>query len=547
VELTRLIDALRNPAAYPEAVGPVEVRQTHLSVVFLAGPFAYKIKKPVDLGFVDFTSLEKRRHFCQEEVRLNRRLAPAVYRGVVPVASTPHGVAVGGAGDVIEWAVQMERLPEEAALRQRLRRGEVGPELMDNLARKLAGFHAHAASGPAVAAFGRFDVVAQNARENFEQSAPQVGVTLSRAVFDRLGPLTEEALTRLRPLIEARALRGVPRDTHGDLHLDHVYLFPERSPPADLVIIDCIEFNERFRFADPVADMAFLVMDLLFHGRKDLAAVFSRAYFRAADDPEGAALLDFYIAYRAAVRGKVEGFKAAEEEVPDAERSAALTRARAHWLLALGALEAPDRKPCLVLIGGLPGAGKSTLARGLAGRANCVLLRSDVVRKELAGLSARDPAAAPYGEGIYTPAWTDRTYAECLRRAEGSLGEGKRVVVDATFAAEAKRAAFLEAAARLAVPAVFLLCQASPETVRQRLARRRGDVSDAGPAVYEQAARRWQPVSPHTRPALREIPTDGTEAQALARALAVLRAEGLLGEAGRDAEGSDILPNRSTS
>src|SRR5262249_55918449 len=192
-----------------------------------------------------------------------------------------------------------------------------------------------------------FAVVARNARENFEQAAAQVGATISRAVFDRLRALTEDALARLRPVIEARAARGVPCDTHGDLHLDHVYLFPDRPPPGDLVVIDCIEFNERFRFADPVADMAFLVMDLAFRGRRDLARAFAAEYFRAAGGAEGRALLPFYTAYRAAVRGKVEGFELTEKEVPQAERAGALARARAHWLLALTELEEPNRRPCL--------------------------------------------------------------------------------------------------------------------------------------------------------------------------------------------------------
>ncbi len=181
-------------------------------------------------------------------------------------------------------------------------------------------------------------------------------------MLTKLRELTEQQLAQLGPLIEARAERGSPCDTHGDLHLDHVYRFPDRPPPESLAIIDCIEFNERFRFADPVADMAFLCMDLRFHAQPDLAKTFADAYFTAAGDGEGRALLPFYTAYRAAVRGKVEGFELREAEVPAEEKASALARARAHWLLALGQLEAPARRPCLVLIGGLPGTGKSTLA-----------------------------------------------------------------------------------------------------------------------------------------------------------------------------------------
>jgi aminoglycoside phosphotransferase family enzyme/predicted kinase len=463
------------------------------------------------------------------EVRLNRRLAPAVYLGVVPVTRTASGLQFGGDGEAVEWAVKMERLPEGASLLDRLRRGEVGRALVESLAVRIASFHARAEAGPRVAAFGRFEVVGRNARENFEHAAARVGVTLSRAVFDRLRALTEEALDRLRPLIEARADRGVPRDTHGDLHLDHIYHFPDREPPDDLIAIDCIEFNERFRFADPVADAAFLVMDLAYRGRRDLAGAFADAYLRAADDGEGRATLPFYTAYRAAVRGKVEGIKLGEKEIPDRERAAALARAKAYWLLALGELEEPGRRPCLVLVGGLPGAGKSTLARGLADRGSFAVVRSDVVRKELAGLPADAPARAAPDAGLYATEWTDRTYTECLRRAEVLLFEGGRVIVDASFGSEARRRAFLDAAAGLGVPALFLLCRASPGVARARIEGRRGDASDADWQIYERAASRWQEAGPLTRPLVREVTTDGGPDESLAPALGALRELRLLG------------------
>ena len=210
MELADLIAALSEPAAYPHPVGAVEVRQTHISVVFLAGPFAYKVKKPLDLGFLDYGTLARRRHFCEREVALNRRLAPAVYLGVVPVVRDGSSVRMDGQGEAIEWAVKMTRLPEEATMQERLRREEVGLEQVEALAVRVAAFHAHAEAGPHISASGRSEVVARNARENFEQSVSHVGTTLSRAVFERLRSLTEEALALYRPTIEGRAERGVP-------------------------------------------------------------------------------------------------------------------------------------------------------------------------------------------------------------------------------------------------------------------------------------------------------------------------------------------------
>jgi aminoglycoside phosphotransferase family enzyme/predicted kinase len=511
MDLHALIDALSRADAYPFPAGDVEVYQTHISVVFLTGGFAYKIKKPVNLGFLDFSTPELRKHFCEEEVRLNRRLAPSVYLGVVPVTDA----GFEKAGDVVEWAVKMVRLPSEVTLEQRLLSGEVTEARLEELARLLAGFHRNAATSPEIARFGDFATVSRNALENFAQARAEADVTVHADVLVRLEALTTAALERLRPLIDARAARGVPRDTHGDLHLDHVYLF-DAEPRT--VVVDCIEFNDRFRYADPVADMAFLVMDLKFHGRPDLARAFANAYFREAGDEEGRALLPFYAAYRAAVRGKVEGCELREREIDATERGRALAKAKAHWLLALGELEEPARRPCLLLVGGLPGSGKSTLARSLAAGGAFEVIRSDVVRKEI----------APSGSDLYAPEITDRTYRECLHRARDLLFAGRRVIVDATFREERWRAEFLRAARGLAIPALILICRADPATIRTRLSHRRGDASDADWSVYQRLAERWESATEETAALLREIDTKGAQVEAIAHAAGVLRGDGLL-------------------
>jgi aminoglycoside phosphotransferase family enzyme/predicted kinase len=522
MELTRLIAELSDPAAYPFPVELVEIHQTHISVVFLAGSSAYKIKKPVNPDFLDFSTLDKRRHFCEEEVRLNRRLAPDVYLGVVPIVQTPEGLRWEGDGTPVEWAVKMQRLPASATFQERLRRGEITVEQTELLARRIDGFHKAAETNNRIAAYGRFEAVSRLILDIYDLARRRIGTTVSAAVFERLHALAESNLSRLRPIIDGRSARGITRDCHGDLHLDHVYYFPERPPPADLVIVDCIEFNERFRFIDPIADMAFAFMDFAFWGRRDLARIFADAYFQASGDGEGKLLLPLYAAYRATVRGAVEGMLLSEKEVPETERAAAPARSRAHWLLALTELEEPERRPCLVLVGGLPGAGKSVLARGLAQSAGFHVIRSDVVRKELAGLPTDEPVRLELREKLYSPEWDDRTYAECLNRAEKLLFDGKRALVDATFREERRRRLFLESAVHSGVPRLLLICQARAETIRKRLEARRGDASDADWSVHETIAKQWEEFSAFTRQFLHVVDTEQPQAQVLSAALQLL-------------------------
>jgi aminoglycoside phosphotransferase family enzyme/predicted kinase len=522
MELLQLIDALSQPAAYPFAVRSVEVHQTHISMVFLAGSFAYKIKKPVSLGFLDFSTLETRRHFCEAEVQLNRRLAGDVYHGLVPITKSADRLHVEGTGEIVEWAVKMERLPDEANLEHRLRRGELDKETLEKLAQTIAAFHAQAPTSESIAAFGKLAIVAENARENLLGMASHVGQTVSASVIERLRARTEKMLTEVGPLIDQRAQTGVPRDTHGDLRLEHVYFFPDRPQPRDLVIIDCIEFNDRFRYSDPVADMAFLYMDLLFQGRRDLAEALAESYFHHAGDVEGRKLLPFYTAYRALVRAKVEGIAQGEPELPRPECERALQRARAHGLLALTQLEEPQFCPCIVLIGGLPGSGKSTLARGLADRHGFQVIRSDVLRKELWNAEPR-----PQGAELYGDSWNDRAYGECARRAANLLFQGSRVVIDATFRAEHRRTQFLELAMQWGVPTVLFVCDVQPNVAHQRLIARHGDVSDADWSVY--LSQQWDAPGTATSRALVVLDANGPPPVVLDAATATLRRLGLLG------------------
>lgn len=529
MRLERLIADLSSPAAYPVPSDRVELRQTHISVVFLVGELVYKIKKPVNLGFLDFTTLERRRQDCDDEVRLNRRLAPGVYLGVVPITQERPGESarVQGSGPVVEWAVQMVRLPDEATLLARMRRGELTRKALDQLAERLARFHRVAERSDQIRALGRFTIVAGNARENFEQSRWQVGSLVDQAVWDRLYAANESAMAALRAIIESRADRGVPCDTHGDLHLDHVYWFPDRTPPEDWLLIDCLQFLPRFRFGDPISDIAFLVMDLAYHGRRDLARAFADSYLRlrAADDrDDGAELLPFYAAYRAAVRAKVDGLKSRESEVDPEARGRAERSAQAHWLLALATLEPPARKPALVLIGGLPGSGKSTLARSVAARCEFEVIRTDEERRSLI---EREPAV--FTAGRYTPKAIERVYQACREQAERKLRQGGRVIVDATFLKEHRRQEFLDLAVSLGVPTVMLITKVSAAEARRRIEQRAGsgDASEATVDVHGQADQEWQPLGVSSAWRTAVLHADEEPDQVLDQAIKVLEGEAM--------------------
>lgn len=523
--LDRIAADLARPDAFPWPADAVRVVHTHTSLVFLAGDRVVKLKKPVDFGFLDYSTVEKRAHFCDEEVRLNRRLAEDVYLGVVTVRPDKDGRYVVDASNVrpndglpadAEPAVLMRRIDEARTLRSLLDRG-AGPDetTMRAIGRRLAAFHAEAARSECIAGFGSLAVVGGNARENFEQTADHVPDLVSESVWTRCRDLTERALSDLAPLIEARADASIPCETHGDLRLDHVVLDGPGTPDADnatesgdgapgIRVIDCIEFNERFRFADPVADIAFLSMELRMVGRADLARALESSWAEASPGdsgaPDVAALMRFYIAYRSVVRAKVRAFLALDESAPDAARDEAVERLRAHWLLALGTLSPAADRPVLALTCGLPGAGKTTVARGVAERARFALVRTDEVRKQVAGLDPLTAAASPFGMGLYTPESTEYTYATCLSQAESALLRGERVLVDGTFRTRARRDAFAQLARRLAVPFVVFCCETDDATAEGRLAARSlhgSDASDADASIRRRAKADWErPTGP---------------------------------------------------
>lgn len=565
MRIEQLIESLRARAAYPwlpETGDPVEVIQTHISVVFLIDREVFKIHKPVDFGFLDFTELDARRRDCEAEVEVNRELAPGVYRGLAAVVRRGDRLLVErdpavyqrDPAAIVEWAVWMRRLPESATFRCLLERGELGRPQLWTLAGMLANFYrdgaSRAAAHPELARLGDLATVTENMRENFAQldaildeaRAARQQPPIDPDLLMRLQHASEAELAEVRELIHARWEAGKIRDTHGDLRLDHVYALGSAegdeaalvddellraTERRELLIIDRIEFNDRFRWADPIADVAFLIMDLQARGAWQLASCFADDFIAASDDREGAALLPFYAGYRATVRAKVAAMAAAEPELDREARAKAQAKAQARARLALVELARPHNRPCLVLVAGLPGSGKSVLARGLRETGNFVWIRADEIRKRLAGLDPLTSGRSEVGEGIYTAEWSDRTYQACLARAAEVCQAGGRAVVDATFIDRARREMFVHAAISWGVPTHLLVVHAPPELIRQRLAERRGDPSDATWEVYEAARAKWSPIDPSLC-WFAQIDASGSPHEMLSEATRALTRAGLL-------------------
>jgi aminoglycoside phosphotransferase family enzyme/predicted kinase len=550
-----LLRELARPDAFPfAAAAPIPVIQTHASAVLLAGDYAYKLKKPKNFGFFDYSTPALRRHFCQEEVRLNARLAPDIYLGIAPVLLAPQGrVGFGptlppeqapapGApfhGEtVVDYAVVMLRLPDDATLQALVRSGTATPQLLAEVAERVAAFHASVSTNEHISAFGEQSVISGNWEENFTQTLPYVGRVLDTATYDQIASAVRRFLHTRQRLFEERRRAGRIRDCHGDLRLQHVYVLGQDADARHrLAVIDCIEFNERFRYGDVAGEVAFLTMELDAAGRPDLSRAFVAAYVRASGDETLRELLPFYACYRAYVRGKVAAFQLDEPEVPEAQREAARQQARALFTLAAhyaGGLNGPT----LLLVGGVMGTGKSTLAKALQRELGWALCSSDATRKRLAGLQFAQPQAEQFEQGLYSQDWTARTYQALLDEASAALASGRSVLLDASFVRRADRQAAARLAAAQGARAILIECVCPPDIALQRLARRwtariaeqlqagaeASLASDGRPDLYERQRARWEAFDAEQEPALThlQVETTGALAASVEQALAAL-------------------------
>jgi aminoglycoside phosphotransferase family enzyme/predicted kinase len=452
-----------DPSFYPGQTEPVTLVQTQMSFLFMAGDFVYKVKKPVNLGYLDYTTLTLRHALCHQEVALNRRLTSDIYLGVVPVRRLESDYVLGGNGRAVEYAVKMRRLPGDRMLNVLLGRDAATPDMMRHLAVKLAGFHHAAASGPDIDPFGSPEAVRINVEENFSQTEKYRGRLVSAGKHQRVREWALGYLAEKRALFEARVSAGRIRDCHGDLHAQHICF-------SDAIqVYDCIEFNDRFRYCDVASEIAFLAMDLDRYGRGDLARVFVEAYLDASGDLEMRELLGFYRCYRACVRAKVEGFKSDDPYIGAAEKSAAESAAGGYWDLAA---RYARTRPLLLVMTGLMGTGKSTVAEQLARRAGFEVLSSDILRKALAGIPVTEHRRVGQGKDIYDAEFTRRTYSALFEKAAALLARGQDVILDASFKKKADRQRAREMALSAGADYAIIECVLDEDLTRARLERR---------------------------------------------------------------------------
>jgi aminoglycoside phosphotransferase family enzyme/predicted kinase len=522
-----LISFLESPDSYPYRPPEVRSIQTHISWVFIASPFVFKVKKPVNLGFLDFSTLEKRRHFCQRELELNRRLCPDVYLAVVPIYKSASGFSFEPEGEIAEYSLKMRELPGGWFLRELLAKGLVGEKEIDRVISCFHRFYESETPNPQIEQWGRPEKLKISTDENFAQVEPFAGRTISPVAFETIRYFTNSFYVVNENLFRERIQQCRIRDCHGDLHLDHVHITPEAT-----TIFDCIEFNDRFRFIDIVNDLAFLAMDFDFEGKSELGNLLLQNAARAFRDAGMLKLSNFYKCYRAFVRGKVESIQATASPSPgdfavplslgervgvramqsDLEKHA--QQAARYFRLALQ-YAISGSEPLVLVVMGRVGAGKTTIARQLGTELAWPVFSSDEIRKTLAGVPLKQRTALELRNKVYSKQITEQTYKKLLEQALAALESHNGVVLDATFSSRANREFLREQCKNVRLQVVEL--ETDRGKIENRLSARdqsAGEISDARLEDFEKLSAAYEPPTELARDLIK-ISTDDAVSDAV--------------------------------
>jgi aminoglycoside phosphotransferase family enzyme/predicted kinase len=474
-ENSRLIRSLLSPAAYPHPTDNIRLIETHVSWLILTGDFVYKIKKPADLGFLDYSTLEKRKFFCEEELRLNLRFAPDLYLEVVGITGTEDEPSIGGDGPVIEYAVKMKQFPQPAQLDRLLDNDLLTRADMESAAAWVGRFHAGSAAAGQDTKYGTPEQVWLPVLENFNQILPRIDDPPTRARLDTLLRWSEDEFTRLKPIFEQRRKDGFIRECHGDLHLSNLI-----KTDQGVAAFDCIEFDPMLRWIDVISEIAFLVMDLEVRDRSDLAFAFTNRYLEITGDYAGMPLMQFHLVYKSMVRAKVAAIRLADDSLNIQDRKAQLIRFEHHVGYAESATQRPT--PKLIICHGLSGSGKTFVSDRLLAPLSAIRVRSDIERKRLHGLAAGQSSGSDVASGIYSAEAGLRTYERLAKLTRPVVDAGYTVIVDAAFLKKDQRQQFETLADDSQVPFVILNCMAERDTLRRRIIKRDADNDDASEA-----------------------------------------------------------------
>lgn len=476
-----------NPRVYNHPVDSVELMETHISWVLLTGDFAYKIKKPVNFGFLDFSTLEKRHRCCEQELHLNRRLAPALYLDVVPISGTYAMPIISGSGEAFEYAVKMAQFAQSAQLDNMLAAGELKVEHMDAIARMVADFHHSIRVADDTMDYGNKSAIYQPVKENFTQIYAHLDTSRYTDTLDELRQWINSAFERLESVFEQRKRDGFVRECHGDMHLRNM-VWLDSGPGA----FDCIEFNPRLSWIDVISEVAFLVMDLQDRKQYPLANRFLNSYLEITGDYAGLSALRFYLCYRALVRAKVDALRLEQKNVAEEEKTRSLAEFESYLELASHYTQQPA--PKLMIMHGVSATGKSTASHALVDALGAIRIRSDVERKRLFNIPASISAVNGIDTGIYTPQASQQTYTRLLELASVVISAGYSVIVDATFLEYEQRRTFQALADRLDVAYIIIDMTAPENILRQRIMQRKNNVSDADLAVLEHQLSNQRPL-----------------------------------------------------
>jgi aminoglycoside phosphotransferase family enzyme/predicted kinase len=492
-----LIQQMLQPGFYPHQVAePIQLIQTHISYVLLTGDYAYKVKKPANFGFLDFSSLEKRQHFCQEELRLNQRGAAELYLEVLPVTLVGEKYDLGGTGEPVEYALKMRQFPQESLFSTLFEQGRLNEANMEELGRVVAQYHDQSETNDYIRRFGEIPEVRASIDDNYAQTEKYIGGPQTSAQFQETKQYSDNFFAQYPELFTNRIKNNYIRECHGDLHLRNIALWHDK-----IMLFDCIEFNEPFRFVDVIYDVAFAMMDLEARGRRDLGNAFLNAYLEQTGDWEGLQVMPLYLSRQAYVRAKVNSFLLDDANVPATVKEEAVKTAAAYYQQAWNYTK--PQPGLLFLMSGLSGSGKSTTAKFLARQLGAVQIRSDAVRKHLGGI----PLWARGSDDLYTPEMTAKTYTRLLNLGTLLASQGWTVILDAKYDRQNLRQEAITAAEKHHLPLKIIHCQAPLEVLRERLVNRTGDIADATADLLESQLHQAEPFTVAEQPYVKTVDT----------------------------------------